>query len=295
MSDYNFENIENKWREKWFKDNIYEAVDFSPKPKKYILAELPYPSGKFLHVGHMMRYTVPEIYSRYLRMRGYNVLFPMGWDCFGLPTETFAIKEGITPQEAIARATVEYKLAMQRMGYAMDWSREINTSDPSYYKWTQWTFNKLWEKGLAIQEEMPVWWCQELGVLADEEVLPAPDGINKISERGGYPVQKKLFKQWVLKLPDYAERLLEGLDRVEYTDSVKAAQRNWIGKKTGAFVTFECNGQKIEAFTTRPDTIYGVTFLAISPESSVVANLLSFVENKAEVEEYIKKTKASNF
>ncbi|EKD95576.1 MAG: Leucyl-tRNA synthetase, partial [uncultured bacterium] len=157
-NQYDFKKIENNWKDKWYKDNIYEAVDFSKKPKKYILAELPYPSGKFLHVGHMMRYTVPEIYSRFLRMNGYNVMFPMGWDCFGLPAETFAIKEKITPQEAIAQATVDYKKAMQNMGYAIDWSREINTSDPLYYKWTQWMFIKLWKKGLAEIKEMPVWW-----------------------------------------------------------------------------------------------------------------------------------------
>ncbi len=176
MTDYNHKTIEDKWRDHWYKDNIYEAVDFSEKPKKYILAELPYPSGKYLHAGHMMRYTVPEIYSRFLRMQGYNVMFPMGWDCFGLPAETFAIKEHTTPQEAIAKATVDYKSAMQKMGYAIDWSREVNTCDPSYYKWTQWMFIKLWEKGLAYQKEMPVWWCEALGVLADEEVLTKEDG-----------------------------------------------------------------------------------------------------------------------
>ena len=204
---YNFKKIENNWKQKWYTENIYGAKDFSAKPKKYILAELPYPSGKSLHVGHMMRYTVPEIYSRYLRMRGYNVLFPMGWDSFGLPAETYAKKAGITPQEAISQAAVDYKAAMQDMGYAIDWDREINTSDPDYYKWTQLTFIRLWEKGLAIQKEMPVWWCKELGVLADEEVLPSPDGTGKISERGGYKVEKRMFKQWGLDIPKYADKL----------------------------------------------------------------------------------------
>jgi leucyl-tRNA synthetase len=291
MKDYNHKEIENNWRDKWFNDNLYEAVDFSPKPKKYILAELPYPSGKFLHVGHMMRYTVPEIYARFSRMRGYNVLFPMGWDCFGLPAETFAQKEGITPQEAIAKATKDYKQAMMNMGYSIDWKREINTSDPKYYKWTQLMFKRLWEHGYAIQKEMPVWWCRELGVLADEEVLPAADGIGKISERGGYPVEKKTFKQWVLDIPRMADRLISDLNKVDYEDSVKAAQINWIGRKEGAEVDFYIKEEKVTVFTTRPDTLFGVTFLALSPEHPSISKLLESVKNRAQVEEYINLAK----
>lgn len=289
---YNHKKIESNWKENWYTDNIYKAVDFSEKPKKYILAELPYPSGEYLHVGHMMRYTVPEVYSRYLRMQGYNVMYPMGWDCFGLPAETFAIKKGITPQEAIATATKNYKKAMQDMGYAIDWDREINTSDPEYYKWTQWMFIKLWEAGLAKQKEMPVWWCKELGVLADEEVLPDPDGpTGKKSERDGYPVERKLFRQWVLDIPAYADRLVEDLDIVDYTDSVKLGQINWIGKKEGANITFEVDGEDIEVFTTRPDTIFGVTFLAISPEHTIAQKLAQGAENTDEVLEYINRAK----
>lgn len=277
MKPYDHKTIENNWRSHWFDNNIYKAVDFSPKPKKYILAELPYPSGKFLHVGHMMRYTVPEIYSRFLRMQGYNVLFPMGWDCFGLPAETFAIKEGVTPQEAIAGATKDYKKAMQGMGYAFDWDREINTSDPNFYKWTQLMFIKLWEAGLAKVKEMPVWWCQELGVLADEEVLPALEGDGKISERGGYSVEKKLFKQWVLDIPAYAQRLLQDLDKTAYTDAVKYGQTNWIGKKEGINITYDVvdANEKITVFTTRPDTNYGATFIVLSPEHAFVSKILS--------------------
>lgn len=292
MARYNHEKIESTWQEKWFKDNIYESLDFSPKPKKYILAELPYPSGKFLHVGHMMRYTVPEIYSRFLRMQGYNVLFPMGWDCFGLPAETYAQKEGITPQEAISQATKDYKKAMQAMGYAIDWNREINTSDPSYYKWTQWMFKKLWEKGYAVQREMPVWWCKELGVLADEEVLPSHDGKGKISERGKYPVEKKMFKQWVLDIPKMADRLIADLDKVNYEQSVKQGQLNWIGRKEGALVDFEINGENFSAFTTRPDTLYGVSFIAIAPEHPLANKLIEFSLNKKETLDY--KEKAAN-
>jgi len=310
-SIYNHKNVENNWKDKWYKDNIYAAIDFSSKPKKYILAELPYPSGKSLHVGHMMRYTVPEIYSRFLRMQGYNVLFPMGWDCFGLPAETFAIKEKTTPQKAIAQATHDYKKAMQDIGYGIDWDREITTSDPSYYKWTQWMFKKLWEKGLAIQQEMPVWWCKELGVLADEEVLPSKDGTGKISERGGYNVERKPFKQWVLNIPAYADRLISDLDKTSYKENVKTGQINWINRKEGALVMFKafsevCSCKKecscgnactcndlidLNVFTTRPDTIYGVTFLAIAPEHPLVEKLIAHANNKEELLKYIDRSR----
>lgn len=290
---YDHKRIEDNWRDHWFDDNIYRAEDFSDKPKKYILAEYPYPSGERLHMGHMMRYTVPEIYSRFLRMQGYNVLFPMGWDSFGLPAETYALKAGITPQEAIAQTTVDFKKALQAVGYGFDWDREINSSDPEYYKWTQWTFLRLWEQGLAKQVEMPVWWCQELGVLADEEVLPAPDGDGKISERGGHPVERKMFKQWVLKITEYADRLIDDLQKVDYQDSVKQAQINWIGRKEGANVKFTIKNSDLEltTFTTRPDTIYGITFLAISPEHPVISELLRITKNENEVASYVEKSK----
>ncbi len=293
MSKYNHKKIEDNWRDNWFKDNIYEAVDFSNKPKKYILAELPYPSGEFLHCGHMMRYTVPEIYSRFLRMRGYNVLFPMGWDCFGLPAETFAIKKKITPQEAIALAIKNFKYSLQMMGYAFDWDRELSTSDPEFYKWTQWMFIKLWKAGLAQLKEMPVWWCDELGVLADEEVLPDPnDKTKKVSERGGYPVRRKMFKQWVLKITDYADRLLADLDKTQYEESVKQGQINWIGRKDGANVYWEVAGQNLVTFTTRPDTLFGVTFLVLAPEHPAVQSLLDQLENPEEVKKYIEQVQS---
>jgi len=295
MTQYDFKKIEENWKDKWYKDNIYEAVDYSPKPKKYILAELPYPSGKFLHVGHMMRYTVPEIYSRFLRMNGYNVMFPMGWDCFGLPAETFAIKEKITPQEAIAQATRDYKQAMQNMGYAVDWNREINTSDPSYYKWTQWMFIKLWRKGLAEIKEMPVWWCKELGVLADEEVLPSKDGKGKISERGSYPVERKMHKQWVLKITLYAERLLKDLDLVDYNDSVKQGQINWIGRKEGININYQVEGlnEKITVFTTRPDTNFGATFIVLAPEHPLALKVTT-PDRLPEVQRYIEESRSKS-
>ncbi len=291
-SDYNPAKIEEKWKKAWYSCNLYKAEDFSDKPKKYILAELPYPSGKSLHIGHAMRYTIPEVYSRFLRMQGNNVLFPMGWDSFGLPTEGFALKEDKTPQEITEQLKTDYKKAMQDMGYAIDWDREFATSDPETYKWTQWLFLKFYEHGLAELKEMPVWWCKELGNLADEEVLTDRDG-NKISERGDYKVEKKLFRQWVLKIPEYAEKLLEGLEKTDFPEHIKNAQVNWIGKTTGCNVRFEIlakNGdfsKKAEVYTTRVDTLFGVSFIVLAAEHPLVEELLDQCENKGEVLEYV--------
>lgn len=294
MSKFDHTKIENNWKDKWYYDNIYEAFDFSEKPKKYILAELPYPSGSYLHLGHMMRYTVPEIYSRYLRMKGFNVLYPMGWDSFGLPAETFAIKENKTPKEVVDEAIENFRSSMKDMGYAIDWRREITTSEPKYYTWTQWIFLKLWEKGLVEQQEMPVWWCDELGVLADEEVLPDPNGpTGKKSERDGYPVYKKNLKQWVLKITNYADKLLEGLDGVDYFESVKNGQRNWIGRKEGVNIEYpvENSQQSIICFTTRPDTNFGTTFIALAPEHPFAKEISK--ENE-EVRNYLEEAAAKS-
>jgi len=288
---YDFEKIENKWKNKWYEDNICEAKDFDEKPKKYILAELPYPSGYALHAGHMMRYTVPEVYSRYLRMNGYNVMFPMGWDAFGLPAETFAIETGTHPSITTKKAIKSFKDSLIRMGYGIDWSREFSTADPENYKWTQWMFLKLWKSGLAEKKETPVWWCEKLKtVLAEEEVITDKDG-NKISERKEHPVERIMFNQWVLKIPKYAEKLLDGLDEVDFTDSIKTAQRNWIGKSEGAIVTFEALGNKLEVFTTRPDTLYGTTFLVLAPEHPLVNRVVDKAENPGEIKKYVKKAK----
>ncbi|AHB40216.1 TPA: leucine--tRNA ligase [candidate division WWE3 bacterium] len=288
---YDHKQVENKWKEFWYRDNIYEAVDFSEKPKKYILAELPYPSGPYLHAGHMMRYTVPDVYSRFLRMNGYNVMYPMGWDAFGLPTEGYALKMGKTPQEVTEELAKGYKQSAQDFGYGIDWNREITTSDPKYYKWTQWLFLKFFENGLAVQEEMPVWWCKELGVLAEEEVLTGKDG-QKVSERGGYAVERKMFRQWVLKIPAYAEKLIDGLKETDFPDYIKTAQINWIGKSVGAEVVFktESSAKTITVFTTRIDTIYGASAVVISPEYE---NLYDFVAEKqrGDVEKYVKAAK----
>ena len=291
MKEYDHKTIEEKWKNKWLQDNVYEAIDFSEKPKKYILAEFPYPSGTSLHAGHMMRYTAPDVYSRYLRMKGYNVLFPMGWDAFGLPAENYAIKTGIHPAIITKETIKKFKESFLKMGYGIDWSREIDTTDPKYFKWTQWLFLKFFENKLAEYKETPVWWCEELKtVLADEEVITDKNG-NKVSERGEKPVERKMMKQWVLKIPMYAEKLLEGLDKVDFPESIKAAQRNWIGKSEGANISFEINGDKVEVFTTRPDTIFGVTFMVFAPEHPFVKKVWDKVLNKDEVENYIKRSK----
>ncbi|MFA6982163.1 MAG: leucine--tRNA ligase [Patescibacteria group bacterium] len=291
MGSYDHREIEKKWADRWFEEKTYQAKDFSDKPKKYILAEFPYPSGNALHAGHMMRYTVPDVYARYLRMKGYNVLFPMGWDAFGLPAENFAVKSGIHPAITTKKAIESYRVSMRKMGYGIDWEREIDTTDPNYYKWTQWLFLKFFQQGLAEYREMPIWWCEQLKtVLSDEEVLTDKDG-NKISERGEYPVERKLLKQWVLKITKYADKLLEGLDQIEFPEAIKSAQRSWIGRSYGANVSFSVNGTKLEVFTTRPDTIFGVTYMAISPESPILETLLRSAVNTEEVTEYIEESK----
>ncbi len=291
MKEYDHKKIEEKWKNKWLEDNIYEAFDFSEKPKKYILAEFPYPSGNSLHAGHMMRYTAPDVYSRYLRMKGYNVLFPMGWDAFGLPAENYAIKTGINPAVITHETIQKFKDSFLKMGYGIDWNREIDTSSPEYYKWTQWIFLKFFENGLAEYKETPIWWCEDLKtVLADEEVITDKHG-NKVSERGEKPVIKKMLKQWVLKIPAYAEKLIEGLDKVDFPESIKIAQKNWIGKSEGANIVFDIDGEKIEIFTTRPDTVFGVTFMVFAPEHPFINKILDKVENKEEVNSYIEKSR----
>lgn len=289
---YDHKELQQKWANNWFKDNIYKAEDFSEKPKKYILAEFPYPSGKALHAGHMMRYTVPDVYARFLRMKGYNVMFPMGWDAFGLPAELHAIKTGVHPAKTTQEIISMFKESFKKMGYAVDWDREINTTDPDYYKWTQWIFLQFFNEGLAEYQEMPVWWAKEVGVLADEEVLTDKDG-NKISERGSYPVERKMQRQWVLKIPKYAEKLLEGLDEVDWPEHIKMAQRNWIGKKTGINITYpiESLDETITVFTTRPDTNFGATFVAISPEHPLVDKIAG---SSLEVKEYVNQAKAKS-
>ena len=292
MATYNHNEIENKWRKSWYDNNLYKAIDFSPKPKKYILAEFPYPSGKSLHVGHIMRYTLPDVYSRYLRMKGFNVLFPMAFDAFGLPSEIYAIKTGEDPAKYTKRLIEDYKESFSKMGYGIDVDREFSTTDPKYYKWTQWIFLKLYKAGLAEYKETPIWWCEQLKtVLADEEVLTDKDG-DKISERGEFPVERKMFKQWVLKIPKYAEKLIQGLKTVHFPEAIKNAQINWIGKSEGLNITFPIvdSPKSLTVFTTRPDTIFGTTFIVISPEHELL-NQITPNKFKDGVLEYVAKAK----
>jgi leucyl-tRNA synthetase len=292
---YNFSEIEAKYKYSWHEKKVYQAIDFSEKPKKYILSEFPYPSGAALHMGHMMRFSSADIYSRYLRMKGYNVLFPMGWDAFGLPAENYAIKTGIHPRETTKKSIETMKSSLLDLGFSFDWDREISTIDPEYYKWTQWLFLKFFENNMAEYKEMPLWWCEELKtVLAEEEVLEDANG-NKISERGGYPVIRKNLKQWVLKMPAYAQKLIDGLKTTDFPEHIKNAQINWIGRSEGTEVFFEIKNlsEKIKIFTTRIDTIFGATFLVISPEHPILNKLVTD-ERKEEVEKYQEKVKSKS-
>lgn len=295
MSNYSFQEIENKYRKSWHEKKVYEAVDFSNKPKKYVLAEFPYPSGAALHIGHMMRFSAADIYSRFLRMSGYNVLFPMGWDAFGLPAENYAIKTGIHPSITTKKSIETMKNSLIHMGFGFDWDREISTIDPEYYKWTQWLFLKFYENGLAEYKEMPLWWCEDLKtVLAEEEVLEDANG-NKISERGGHPVTRKNLKQWILKMPQYAQKLIDGLNETDFPDHIKNSQINWIGRSEGSELNFDIKNQneKIRIFTTRIDTIFGATFLVISPEHPILEKIVT-PENKEEVSKYQEKVKSKS-
>ena len=285
---YEFQKIEKKWQEYWDENKTFftDVWDFS-KPKFYALDMFPYPSGQGLHVGHPEGYTATDIISRMKRMQGYNVLHPMGWDAFGLPAEQYAIKTGNHPAK-FTKANIEtFKRQLKMLGFSFDCDKEISTCDPDYYKWTQWIFKKLYEDGLAKVVDMPVNWCEELGtVLANDEV------INGKSERGGFPVVRKNMKQWVLDIPSYAEILLDGLEDIDWPESTKEIQRNWIGKSVGAEVTFKIAGFESEqfvVFTTRPDTLFGATYCVFAPEHELVKKITTS-EQKVAVEAYIEKT-----
>jgi len=290
---YDHKAIEPKWAKIWKDNNVYAAEDFSPKPKKYILAEFPYPSGLGLHAGHMMRYTMPDVLARKYRMSGYNVLYPMGWDAFGLPAENYAVKTGVHPAETTKKAVENYTQQLTAAGFGFDWAREINSTDPKYYKWTQWLFLKFFENGLAELKEEPVWWSEELRtVLANEEVVQKEDGRYYPAERGKEPVERKMLKQWVLKIPQYADKLIDGLAKTDLQQSVKTAQINWIGRSEGAEIDFKVEKleAKIRIFTTRLDTIYGASFIVIAPEHHLVEELTTEEQNEA-VTAYIEESK----
>ena len=279
---YNFAKIEKKWQERWAKSNVFAASDDFSKPKFYALVEFPYPSGQGLHVGHPRPYTALDIVARKRRMQGYNVLFPMGWDAFGLPTENYAIKNHIHPEIVTARNVARFKSQMQALGLSFDWSREINTTDPDYYKWTQWIFLQLYKAGLAYKKEMAVNWCTSCKVvLANEEV------VGGVCERCGGEVVRKVKSQWMLKITDYAQKLLDGLEDVDYIDRVRSSQINWIGRSTGAEVRFATTeGDPLTVFTTRPDTLFGATYMVVSPEHPYLARWADKIANIEAVRAY---------
>ena len=273
---YSPKRIEKKWHEIWDNEEAFKATNDYSKPKYYALVEFPYPSGQGLHVGHPRPYTALDIVARKRRMQGYNVLYPMGWDAFGLPTENYAIKNKIHPKIVTENNVAHFKDQLRSLGYSFDWSREINTTDPEYYKWTQWIFLKLFKKGLAYKTEMPINWCTSCKVgLANEEV------VNGVCERCGSEVVRKVKSQWMLKITAYADKLLEGLDHVDYIEKVKVSQRNWIGRSTGAEVDFKLAGKEdtLKVFTTRPDTLFGATYMVVSPEHPLVEKYKDEIAN----------------
>jgi len=294
-----FKLIETKWQKYWAADaKAMAAKDDSKKPKKYILVEFPYPSGSGLHVGHAFSFTGGDVYARFNRMMGYNVLFPMGWDAFGLPTENYAIKMKRKPQEITKENTDHFREQMKRLAYSFDWAREVNTTDPNYYRWTQWIFIQLFKKGLAYKKEMPINWCPSCKIgLSNEEVV---DGK---CERCGAEVSRRNVSQWVVKITNYADKLIEGLKETDFIEKVKQQQINWIGKSEGAHIKFSIfnfqfsNDKKnyLEVFTTRPDTLFGATFMVIAPEHELVRKLISEVASsntrKEEIEDYVKNAR----
>ena len=284
ISGYDHQHIEQKWQRYWEKNSSFKAIEDNSKPKYYILDMFPYPSGHGLHVGHPLGYTATDVVSRYKRMKGFNVLHPMGWDAFGLPAEQYALQTGTHPAETTAANIDNFRRQIKTIGLSYDWDREINTTDPKYYKWTQWIFLQLFNNDLAYEAEVPVNWCPELGtVLANEEVV---DGK---SERGDHPVYRVPMRQWMLKITEYSESLLEGLDELDWPEGIKELQRNWIGRSEGAEVIFQLPSidDSITVFTTRPDTLFGATYMVLAPEHPLVGRL-TVPDNKNQVKKYVK-------
>ncbi|WP_226670215.1 leucine--tRNA ligase [Metabacillus litoralis] len=284
---FNHQEIEKKWQDHWLSNKTFKTTEDAEKPKFYALDMFPYPSGAGLHVGHPEGYTATDILSRMKRMQGFNVLHPMGWDAFGLPAEQYALDTGNDPAEFTEQNINNFRRQIQALGFSYDWDREVNTTDPEYYKWTQWIFLQLYKKGLAYVDEVPVNWCPALGtVLANEEVI---DGK---SERGGHPVERRPMKQWMLRITAYADRLLEDLEDVDWPESIKDMQRNWIGRSEGAHVTFEIEGhdENFTVFTTRPDTLFGATYAVLAPEHSFIDKITT-PEQKDAVAAYIDEVK----
>ena len=277
---YNHKVVEKKWQKVWDDEKAFAATNDYSKPKYYALVEFPYPSGQGLHVGHPRPYTALDIVARKRRMQGYNVLYPMGWDAFGLPTENYAIKNKIHPKIVTENNVKHFKDQLHSLGYSFDWDREINTTDPKYYKWTQWIFLKLFKAGLAYKKEMPINWCTSCKVgLANEEV------VNGVCERCGSPVVRKVKSEWMLKITEYADKLIDGLDGVDYIERVKTSQKNWIGRSHGAEVDFSLKDkpEKLTIYTTRPDTLFGVTYMVLSPEHPYIDQYKDEIKNWDEV------------
>ena len=285
MKRYNPSEIEPKWQKNWAKSKLYEVTEDNAREKKYVAGMFPYPSGAGLHVGHVRNYSIVDVIARYQRQRGYNVLSPMGWDTFGLPAENYAIKTGTPPAVSTAENIKNFKNQFLRLGMSIDWSRELNTTDPEYYRWTQWIFTKLFERGLAYQAEREQWWCPvDKTVLANEQVESGK------CWRCGNEVEKKLMKQWFFKITKYADELLEETDALDWPEGIKAMQKNWIGKSVGAEVEFAVEGaEPLRVFTTRPDTLYGATFMVLAPEHERV-NELTTTEHEQAVEVYVRET-----
>lgn len=283
MEMYNHHTVEKKWQQVWDDEKAFRTENDYTKPKFYALVEFPYPSGQGLHVGHPRPYTALDIVARKRRMQGYNVLYPMGWDAFGLPTENYAIKNKIHPKTVTKNNVARFKDQLHSLGYSFDWDREINTTDPDYYKWTQWIFLKLFKEGLAYKKEMPINWCTSCKVgLANEEV------VNGVCERCGAEVVRKVKSEWMLKITNYADKLLEGLNGVDYIERVKTSQRNWIGRSEGAEVDFRIQGKedKLRVYTTRPDTLFGATYMVVSPEHPLIDKYQSEITNWDEIVAY---------
>ncbi len=280
---YNHHTVEKKWQKIWDDEKAFKTENDYTKPKFYALVEFPYPSGQGLHVGHPRPYTALDIVARKHRMQGYNVLYPMGWDAFGLPTENYAIKNKVHPKEVTKKNVARFKEQLHSLGYSFDWDREINTTDPDYYKWTQWIFLKLFNAGLAYKKEMPINWCTSCKVgLANEEV------VNGVCERCGSPVVRKVKSEWMLKITNYADKLLEGLNDVDYIERVKTSQRNWIGRSEGAEVDFRIKDKedKLRVYTTRPDTLFGATYMVVSPEHPIIDKYKDKIKNWDAIVEY---------
>ena len=292
--EYNFSSIEPKWQAYWAANHTYEAKDFEDKPTFYVLDMFPYPSGAGLHIGHPEGYTASDALKRFKKAQGFNVLHPMGWDAFGLPTEQYAIKTGTHPTTTTKQNVANFTKQLTQLGFAYDWNREVNTTDPGYFKWTQWIFMQLFKKGLAYVDEKPVWFCPDLGtVLANEEVLNTPEGPR--SERGSFPVERRPIRQWVLRITEYAERLIAGLKDLDWPDSTKRLQENWIGRSEGAEITFDLSGHdaQLTVFTTRPDTLYGATYMVIAPEHPLVATITT-ADQQRNGATYVEKAKSKS-